>query len=170
MPDKDTSEPAIDANEPDEGVSQLDRRGFLTQVGIGACAVACAGAGVLTLDYIHPKVLFEPSPSFVAGKRMLFPEGTVFFHREKRVYIVSDRRGIYSMSAVCTHLGCITRYRSESRVIACPCHGSMFNLEGEVIGGPAPRSLPWLDVRLNERDELVVDTSIIIPAGTVFKV
>lgn len=149
--------------------SPVDRRAFLTRIGIGACAAACGGAGAVALDFIHPKVLFEPSPSFVAGRRALFPEGTVFFEREKKVYIIADSRGVYAMSAVCTHLGCITRFRSESRVIACPCHGSVFNMEGDVMGGPAPRPLPWLEVRLNEREELVVDTSVIIPAGTVFK-
>ncbi len=146
-----------------------DRRSFLIQIGVGACGVTCVGAGVVTLDYVHPKVLFEPSTAFVAGKRASFPEGTVYFQREKKVYIISDRRGVYALSAVCTHLGCITRYRSESGVIACPCHGSAFNVEGEVAGGPAPRPLPWLGVRLNEREELVVDTAVNVPAGTVLK-
>lgn len=171
MPDNVSTEPPAEQQESDsahEG-SSLDRRTFLTRVGVGACAAACGGAGLVTLDFIHPEVLFEPSPSFVAGRRALFPEGTVFFEREKKVYIIADSRGVYAMSAVCTHLGCITRFRSESRVIACPCHGSIFNLEGEVAGGPAPRPLPWLEVRLNEREELVVDTSVVIPAGSVFR-
>ena len=145
------------------------RRDFLTRVGVGACAAACLGSAAVTVDYLTPKVLFEPPTTFRAGTPADFPEGTVRFNREQRAYIVGVAGGVYALSAVCTHLGCITRYRSDENIIACPCHGSRFDLEGNVVHGPAPRPLPWLDVRAEPSGVLVVDTGIVVPQGKVLK-
>ena len=145
------------------------RRDFFTRIGVGACAVAAVGSGVLTLDYLEPKVLFEPSTTFVAGSPRDFTDGVVRFNREKKAYVIGGPTGVYALSAVCTHLGCITRFKSDERVIACPCHGSRFDLEGNVIHGPAPRPLPWLDVTEDAQGNLVVDTGIVIPRGKVFR-
>jgi cytochrome b6-f complex iron-sulfur subunit len=154
----------------DEGEAlSTTRRDFLTQVGVGACATAALGSGVITLDYLQPKVLFEPPSTFRAGTPVDFPEGTVRFDKEHKAYVIGAPGGVYAVSAVCTHLGCITRYRSDEGVIACPCHGSRFDLEGDVVNGPAPRPLPWLDVQTDPAGNLVVDTSIVVPRGKVLK-
>lgn len=145
------------------------RRDFLSRIGVGACAAACLGSGVVTLDYLKPKVLFEPPTSFQAGDPADYPEGTVRFNREERTYVIGGAGGIYALSAVCTHLGCITRYVSDENIIACPCHGSRFDLEGNVIHGPAPRPLPWFDVETDTSGRLVVDTAVTVPQGKVLK-
>ena len=146
------------------------RRDFLSRIGVGACAAACVGSGFATLDFLRPKVLFEPPTTFRAGSPLDYPEGTVRFNKEQKAYIIGGPGGVYALSAVCTHLGCITRFRSDENVIACPCHGSRFDLEGNVIHGPAPRPLPWLDVTEDAMGNLVVDTGIVIARGKVFKV
>jgi len=156
-----------DVLETDEGVS---RRDFFTQAGVGACAIAAAGSALVTLDFLKPKVLFEPPTSFIAGTPLDFADGVVRFNKEKKAYVIGTSNGVYALSAVCTHLGCIARYKSDERLIACPCHGSRFDLEGNVTHGPAPRPLPWLDVTEDATGNLVVDTGIVIPRGKVFKV
>ena len=159
--------PELEAVLEDE--SEQSRRDFFVTIGVGACAVAAAGSAVMTLDYLKPKVLFEPSTSFVAGSPLDFTEGVVRFNKEKKAYVIGAPGGVYALSAVCTHLGCITRFRSDERVIACPCHGSRFDLEGNVVHGPAPRPLPWLDVTQDAAGNLVVDTGIVITNGKVFR-
>jgi cytochrome b6-f complex iron-sulfur subunit len=77
--------------------------------------------------------------------------------------------GFRALSAVCTHLGCITRYRPDERIITCPCHGSRFGLDGEVLAGPAPRPLRWLQMDLTQRGDIVVDNAVEVPLGTVFR-
>ncbi|HJU84701.1 MAG TPA: Rieske (2Fe-2S) protein [Holophagaceae bacterium] len=145
------------------------RRDFMAKVGLGACAVAALGAGAVTLDYLEPKVLFEPSTVFPAGNIADYPEGTVRFNREQKAYIIGGPGGVFALSAVCTHLGCITRYLSDENVIACPCHGSRFDLEGNVVHGPAPRPLQWVEVKADQAGNLLVDTSVVVPPGKVLK-
>ena len=155
---------ALEREEIDES-----RRDFLIQIGVGACAAAAAGSAVVTLDYLKPKVLFEPSTSFMAGSPLDYTDGVVRFNKERKAYVIGASGGVYALSAVCTHLGCITRFRSDERIIACPCHGSRFDLEGNVVHGPAPQPLPWLEVTQDAVGNLIVDTGIVIPHGKVFK-
>jgi cytochrome b6-f complex iron-sulfur subunit len=149
--------------------SQPNRRDFFNRIGVAACTVAAVGSGVVTLDFLKPKVLFEPPTRFVAGNPAEYGDGTVRFNKEQRAYVIGAAGGVYALTAVCTHLGCITRYLSDEKCIACPCHGSRFDLEGNVIHGPAPRSLPWLDVQVDPSGSLIVDTAVVIPHGKVFK-
>ena len=58
-------------------------------------------------------------------------------------------------SPICTHLGCGFRWDGEEKKFKCPCHGSMFDTEGKVVGGPAPRPLDRLPVRI-ENGRLMV--------------
>lgn len=44
------------------------------------------------------------------------------------------------VSNICTHAACTAHYDGSSKM-ACPCHGSQFQLTGEVIRGPATRPL-----------------------------
>ena len=150
-------------------MSDESRRDFLTLLGVGACGAATLGSSVVTLDYLKPKVLFEPPTRFRAGSPTDYPEGTVRFNREQKAFVIGGPGGVYALSAVCTHLGCITRFLSDESTIGCPCHGSRFDLEGNVTHGPAPRPLPWLEVQADAAGGLVVDTSVAIPRGKVLR-
>jgi Rieske Fe-S protein len=60
--------------------------------------------------------------------------------------VYRDERGeLTALSARCTHLGCIVRFNSAERTWDCPCHGSRFGLDGEVIEGPAVHRLERRD-------------------------
>jgi Rieske Fe-S protein len=59
--------------------------------------------------------------------------------------------GIVAYSGVCTHAGCdVTLWKPESQRFRCPCHESEFDPRdgGRVVGGPAPRRLPGLPVKI----------------------
>ncbi len=61
--------------------------------------------------------------------------------------------GVVAYSGVCTHTGCsVTEWNPEARNFLCPCHASEFDprARATVIGGPAPRALPMLPLRLAE--------------------
>jgi cytochrome b6-f complex iron-sulfur subunit len=48
---------------------------------------------------------------------------------------------VFALSAVCTHLGCLVNWEPDARQIVCPCHAARFDLNGNVVGGPAPKPL-----------------------------
>ena len=50
------------------------------------------------------------------------------------------------MSAACTHLGCIVAFNTAERSWDCPCHGSRFTIDGEVLEGPAVDDLAAKDL------------------------
>jgi menaquinol-cytochrome c reductase iron-sulfur subunit len=51
-------------------------------------------------------------------------------------------------SPICPHLGCRFDWDPERREFVCPCHQSVFSLDGAVVGGPAPRALDPLPHRI----------------------
>jgi cytochrome b6-f complex iron-sulfur subunit len=156
MRDPDPSAAGLLDDELEPGAPGTGRRDFLARLGAGACAVAAAGAGLVTLDFLEPKVLFEPPTAFRAGSPLDYPEGTVRLNKEQKAYVIGGAGGVYALSAVCTHLGCITRYVADESAIACPCHGSRYDLSGNVTHGPASSPLPPLRVELTKDGKLVI--------------
>jgi nitrite reductase/ring-hydroxylating ferredoxin subunit len=75
-------------------------------------------------------------------------EGGVF--REGRRFIAAyrDEQGeLHTNSAVCTHLGCIVGWNDTERTWDCPCHGSRFDIDGNVIAAPAQEPLRPISAR-----------------------
>ena len=60
----------------------------------------------------------------------------------RNVAAFRDEEGaLHAVSAVCTHMGCLVGWNEVDRTWDCPCHGSRFALDGEVIHGPAVKAL-----------------------------
>jgi cytochrome b6-f complex iron-sulfur subunit len=137
--------------------NDITRRDFLNEITLGAFGIAGLGSVAVTYQYFLPNVLFEPSTTFRAGNPDLYPVHSVTFLQEQLVYIVRMPEGFYAVSAVCTHLGCVTQWKPDAEMIACPCHGSKFKPDGAKIEGPAPRPLPHFAISLTADGELIVD-------------
>ena len=150
--------------------AKVSRRDFLNEATVGALGIAGVGSAIVTYQFFSPNVLFEPSTTFRAGNPDLYPLHSVTFLQEQQVYIVRMPEGFYAVSAVCTHLGCVTQWKPDSDMIACPCHGSKFRADGTKIEGPAPRPLPHFAISLTPDGELLVDKLQSIKANQVLKV
>ena len=145
--------------------NETTRRETLVKIGLGSLAAAGCGAGVFGYQFLSPNVLYEPSPVANVGKPDQFPLDSVTPNTAAGIYIVHAAEGIYALQAICTHLGCLTAWKPELGIIACPCHGSKFNRQGVKVDGPAPKPWPWLKVSLSDEGDLLVDRSTVIPPG-----
>lgn len=69
-------------------------------------------------------------------------EGHVTKQDGKRVAVCRDASGLHhTLSANCPHLGCIVAWNESEQTWDCPCHGSRFSADGNVIAGPAEKGL-----------------------------
>jgi cytochrome b6-f complex iron-sulfur subunit len=141
----------------------IDRREFFVRMGLGSMAVAVAGTTVFGYQFLSPNVLYEPAPVVNMGKPESYQLDSVTLDVDARIFIVHGAEGFFALNAVCTHLGCLTAWKPDLGIIACPCHGSKFDVfqggktPGEKIEGPAPKPLPWLRMWLSDDGDLMVD-------------
>jgi len=69
----------------------------------------------------------------------------------------NTRNDMVAFAPKCPHLGCNVHWSADQKAFLCPCHGSRFALDGHVIGGPAPRGLDTLPVRVHDDQIEVMD-------------
>lgn len=70
-------------------------------------------------------------------------EGKVIEQNGENLAVYKDEAGkVITLSAVCTHMGCIVEWNGKEKTWDCPCHGSRYNTIGKVINGPAVKDLP----------------------------
>ena len=147
---------------------RVSRRSFLSLASLGSffAALGTAAAGILRLP--NPAVLPGPVRRFKLGSAEQFAAGSDMLFAKESLALFRDEEGFYAISTTCTHLGCAVSRSQEG--FACPCHGSRFDGNGKVVGGPAPRALPWLEVSRAADGQLVVNADSEVPAGTRYRV
>jgi glycine/D-amino acid oxidase-like deaminating enzyme/nitrite reductase/ring-hydroxylating ferredoxin subunit len=65
-------------------------------------------------------------------------EGKIIEKDQDKLAVYRDEEGNnHVVSAVCTHMKCVVNWNESEKSWDCPCHGSRFNVDGEVIEGPA---------------------------------
>ncbi len=96
----------------------------------------------------------------------MVPGKVLDFRKLGAFFLLADEKGIYALSAICTHLGCTVHAEGDSG-FGCPCHDSAYDLHGEVTQGPAKRHLGHLEVRETDpTGQLLVDISTSVPQET----
>jgi cytochrome b6-f complex iron-sulfur subunit len=64
---------------------------------------------------------------------------------------------VAALSTVCTHKGCAVAAKNGANILACPCHGAQFNLDGTVAKAPANKPLERYALRVNDKGMIEVD-------------
>jgi cytochrome b6-f complex iron-sulfur subunit len=124
--------------------------------------------------------------NFPAAKPSAFRinQAGIFYHQEAKAYIVhldketefllkgttlgdqlaaetivKDSDGSYWIGLYqrCVHLGCTVPFRDDCVSFKCPCHGSHYNVDGEYLDGPAPRSLDRFALSF-DGENVIIDT------------
>ncbi len=147
------------ATEASVGEENITRRRLLNFVGWGSFASFFGGITLASLRFFFPRILYEPLQEFVAGRPEDYQIGEVSTRmlKEQRVWVVRNERGIFTLVAICTHLGCTPIWHPAEDRIKCPCHGSNFLRDGQNLAGPAPVPLYRAAISLDFAGNIVVD-------------
>jgi Rieske Fe-S protein len=148
----------------------------------GSCGHAAKGPGLGYCVVAQEELVFPGAASLAVGEAMLRS-----FDDKTAAIVVRDAKGLYALSAICTHACCTVSLCGSGDTCAspllsprdcadasrgpisptgpaflCPCHGSLFSADGKVTQGPAQIALPSVAMRVSGKDVLV-DLSVAAP-------
>ena len=160
---KESTTPSTDENP--ETITRRRLLSWFTGMGVFGSVLVSAFSNFI---FIKPRATYGQPNRFSIGKPGEYPSGSRITLDARRVCVVRDGDRMAAISTTCTHLGCIVA--TSETGFACPCHGSRYDQDGNVTGGPAPKALPWFQVSLAPNGELEVDKDVEIEQGTYFNV
>jgi cytochrome b6-f complex iron-sulfur subunit len=139
------------------------RRRFLRMLWIGLGVVAIGQVIAVVIAFLRPQKpkdrTTDAGTILEAGHMDKFPLNSVTAFVRGKFYLARlEDGGLLALSRKCTHLGCTVPWVSEKNKFECPCHGSSFDIRGEVVTQPAPRALDCYHVFI-ENNIVKVDTS-----------
>ena len=74
-------------------------------------------------------------------------EGKIVLAGGRKVAVHRDDGGaLHAVSPVCTHMKCDVGWNAAEKTWDCPCHGSRFGIDGDVINGPATKNLERIEI------------------------
>jgi nitrite reductase/ring-hydroxylating ferredoxin subunit len=155
---------------PEKTRSRLDpepmpRRDFLGLGALWAAGAALLSASVGMLRLPKAAVVSSPSKKFKVALPESLAAGQAFVPPGRSVAIFRDSEGVWAVSLVCTHLGCIVKQNVAG--FECPCHGSRYTKDGTVSKGPAPKALAWRKVVSAGGTYLIDEDSTVAPGTKV---
>jgi menaquinol-cytochrome c reductase iron-sulfur subunit len=147
------------------------RRGFYAAAIYGLWAIITAALGLPALIYllVPPRLRrqndwvdagdisqLEPGNPVEMTFRRNRVDGWKLISEKSTAWVVKlSKDQVVAYAPQCTHLGCAYHWDQEKDQFVCPCHNSLFSLEGKVLDGPAPRPLDRFQTRL-QGNELMV--------------
>ena len=138
------------------------RRNILNVL-LGLSFVGWAGTilfPVIQYFKIPPQKDDQPDSVVAAKLKDLKPnEGVLFkFGSTPALLIMGQDGQLRALSAVCTHLECTVKYRSDLQKIHCACHNGMYDLNGTNIAGPPPR--PLVEYKVTQKGDDVIVSKV----------
>lgn len=123
------------------------------------------GAFLVAVFYPVTRYIIPPASAESAASSVTLPiNPSDIAPNSAEIFKFGNRAGILvrtpagelrAFSATCTHLNCIVQYRDDIGHIWCACHNGHFDLQGDNIAGPPPRSLEQYVVNVRG-DQIVV--------------
>jgi menaquinol-cytochrome c reductase iron-sulfur subunit len=174
-------------DEPRQPMSSLDdsalfsRRQFLTKLSLGLSAFGAALVGLPIIGFMLSPLLRRPPEvwravgavdSFTIGQTIeisfddasplpwagVTAKTAAWLRRNSQTEFIA-------FSVNCTHLGCPVRWLQDSKLFMCPCHGGVYDDQGNNVAGPPPQSLRRYPVRVNNKGQVEIQT-IPVPVTT----
>ncbi len=138
--------------EPRRSRAEVSRRVAL-QAGLAASGLLAAGGLV---EFLRNPAAPSTSTDFELDRPEAYAVGSATHAAAAGAWMLRDEAGLYAISTRCPHLGCTVERQPEG--YACPCHGSRFTPDGQVVNGPATRPLAYLALTLSATGRVLVHT------------
>jgi menaquinol-cytochrome c reductase iron-sulfur subunit len=135
----------------------ISRRTFLSRLSTAFGALIAAAVGAVSFGYLASPLFEKRDEDWVdVGRTDAFKPGAPtrveFVERRRDAWVTAERRAAAWVATSngrdfivfdprCTHLGCPYRWDAERHRFLCPCHTAVFEVDGAVVSGPAPRPL-----------------------------
>ena len=133
------------------------RRSFMRWAMLGGLLVGSAQFGLVFVRFFWPNKTEAFGTEILFGQVSALPAAGAAPVRYDpgRFWLIRNDDGVMAFYWKCTHLGCTVPWAESEGIFRCPCHGSMFDRHGLVIGGPAPRPMDLMPVRIDGNNVLV---------------
>ena len=141
-------------------MSNTSRRDFLRTGWKLGGALLIGAAGYTGYEALRPLASNAGGAKLTVGEISSFAKDTSTYVPAGRMFVVNSNDYLFALSQKCPHLGCHVPYCESSGRFECPCHGSIYDLAGEHIAGPAPRGMDRYKITLDGQ-KVVVDTSVL---------
>jgi Rieske Fe-S protein len=127
----------------------LSRRNFLNDLIVAASALKVLALVAFVLDYFQsnaPEIEFAGLVTDETGQpltaAMIDPHTNVpAFNNGNKIFVLREGSEFTAISRICTHKRCVLKWNEERNGLRCPCHGSAFDVHGNVTKGPAKENL-----------------------------
>lgn len=144
---------------PTRETKRTTRRNFTRNAALGAVVVVLAEIGAGMYYFVYPNKTGAFGKPLPVSKSNVPPvEGTPYTMTEGKFYVIHNHDGVMALYWKCVHLGCTVPWKPAENRFHCPCHGSIYDYNGQRVAGPAPRSLDYMTVTAKDNGDLVVDT------------
>ena len=126
----------------------MNRRKFLI-------LTAAYAAGCSSMDHVSVPATGKERVVDVGPVDNYAADGIYPAFRNQGFFILRRGEKLFALSAICTHRKCKLDVEPDCS-FHCPCHGSTFDPNGHVTGGPARRDLPVFAISVNENGQMLV--------------
>jgi menaquinol-cytochrome c reductase iron-sulfur subunit len=75
-------------------------------------------------------------------------DGWKIISEKSTAWVAKLDNRVVAFGPQCTHLGCAYHWDESKSEFICPCHSSIFSIDGKVVAGPAPRPLDRYQTRV----------------------
>ncbi len=124
------------------GQNKVARRGFLHVCIAGMGAIGGALVAFPVFSFLRlPKRLGGITTITTPIAELSEDQARYFDRQGVQIVVVYTNKEPKVFDAACTHLGCVTAWDPNDHVFRCPCHGAVFDDNGEVVSGPVNKPL-----------------------------
>lgn len=145
----------MESKNNDNSQAGLNRRNFLH-----ACIAAMSAVGGALIAF--PILSFFRLPKRIGGATTielpladLSEDQAHYFDREGiQIVVIYTNKEAKVFDAACTHLGCVVTWDPNDHVFRCPCHGAIFDEQGQPTSGPVNK--PLKEIKFQIKDDKII--------------